>query len=93
MYKLFDNWNDEEEVLNVPDVFGICFQDVTEELKKVLSPVSIIYKSSTVVEKIKEDEMAEIYYGRWKNRVAFGFFAFGRDGNKKLEEVEKCQKK
>ena len=34
MYKLFDNWNDEEEVLNVPDVFGICFQDVTEELKK-----------------------------------------------------------
>lgn len=66
MYKLFDNWNDEEEVLNVPDVFGICFQDVTEELKKVLSPVSIIYKSSTVVEKIKEDEMAEIYYGRRK---------------------------
>lgn len=93
MYKLFDNWNDEEEVLNVPDVFGICFQDVTEELKKVLSPVSIIYKSSTVVEKIKEDEMAEIYYGRWKNRVAFGPFAFGRTGNKKLEEVEKCQKK
>ena len=46
MYKLFDNWNDEEEVLNVPDVFDICFQDVTEELKKVLSPVSIIYKSS-----------------------------------------------
>ena len=45
MYKLFDNWNDEEEVLNVPDVFDICFQDVTEELKKVLSPVSIIYKS------------------------------------------------
>lgn len=56
MYKLFDNWNDEEEVLNVPDVFGICFQDVTEELKKVLSPVSIIYKSSAVVEKIKEDD-------------------------------------
>ena len=46
VYKLFDNWNDEEEVLNVPDVFDICFQDVTEELKKVLSPVSIIYKSS-----------------------------------------------
>ena len=56
MYKLFDNWNDEEEVLNVPDVFDICFQDVTEELKKVLSPVSIIYKSSAVVEKIKEDD-------------------------------------
>ena len=56
MYKLFDNWNDEEEVLNVPDVFGICFQDVTEELKKVLSPVSIIYKSSAVVEKIKKDD-------------------------------------
>ena len=56
MYKLFDNWNDEEEVLNVPDVFDICFQDVTEELKKVLSPVSIIYKSSSVVEKIKEDD-------------------------------------
>ena len=55
MYKLFDNWNDEEEVLNVPDVFDICFQDVTEELKKVLSPVSIIYKSSAVVEKIKEE--------------------------------------
>ena len=43
-------------MLNVPDVFGICFQDVTEELKKVLSPVSIIYKSSAVVEKIKEDD-------------------------------------
>ena len=56
VYKLFDNWNDEEEVLNVPDVFDICFQDVTEELKKVLSPVSIIYKSSAVVEKIKEDD-------------------------------------
>ena len=28
-----------------------------------------------------------------KNRVAFGPFAFGRTGNKKLEEVEKCQKK
>ena len=55
VYKLFDNWNDEEEVLNVPDVFDICFQDVTEELKKVLSPVSIIYKSSAVVEKIKEE--------------------------------------
>ena len=54
MYKLFDNWNDEEEVLNVPDVFDICFQDVTEELKKVLSPVSIIYKSSAVVEKNKK---------------------------------------
>ena len=37
-------------------VFDICFQDVTEELKKVLSPVSIIYKSSAVVEKIKEDD-------------------------------------
>ena len=37
--------------------------------------------------------MAEIYYGRWKNRAAFGPFAFGRTGNKKLEEVEKCQKK
>ena len=29
---------------------------MTEELKKVLSPVSIIYKSSAVVEKIKEDD-------------------------------------
>ena len=38
-------------------------------------------------------ECAEIYYGRRKNRVAFGPFAFGRTGNKKLEEVEKCQKK
>ena len=56
VYKLFDNWNDDEEVLNVPDVFDICFQDVTEELKKVLSPVSIIYKSSAVVEKIKKDD-------------------------------------
>ena len=37
--------------------------------------------------------MAEIYYGRWKNRVSFGPFAFGRNGNEKLEEVEKCQKK
>ena len=37
-------------------LFDICFQDVTEELKKVLSPVSIIYKSSAVVEKIKEDD-------------------------------------
>ena len=43
MYKLFDNWNDEEEVLNVPDVFDICFQDVTEELKRFYprSPLSI----------------------------------------------------
>ena len=43
VYKLFDNWNDEEEVLNVPDVFGICFQDVTEELKRFYprSPLSI----------------------------------------------------
>ena len=40
MYKLFDNWNDEEEVLNVPDVFDICFQDVTEELKKGFYPRS-----------------------------------------------------
>lgn len=56
VHKLFDNWNDDEEVLNVPDVFDICFQDVTEELKKVLSPVSIIYKSSAVVEKIKKDD-------------------------------------
>ena len=38
MYKLFDNWNDEEEVLNVPDVFDICFQDVTEELQKGFIP-------------------------------------------------------
>ena len=37
--------------------------------------------------------MAEIYYGRRKNRVAFGPFTFGRNGNEKLEEVEKCQKK
>ena len=37
--------------------------------------------------------MAEIYYGRWKNRAAFGPFTFGRNGNEKLEEVEKCQKK
>ena len=39
------------------------------------------------------EEFVEIYYGRWKNRAAFGPFAFGRTGNKKLEEVEKCQKK
>ena len=56
MYKLYDNWNDEEEVLNVPDVFGIHFQEMTENLKKILSPVSIVYKNSAVTERIKEDD-------------------------------------
>ena len=54
MYKLFDNWNDEEEVLNVPDVFDICFQDVTEELKKVYPRFPLSIKVSAVVEKIKK---------------------------------------
>lgn len=56
IYKLYDNWNDEEEILNVPDVFGIRFQQMTEELKRVLSPVSIIYKNNSAIEKIKEDD-------------------------------------
>lgn len=56
IYRLYDNWNAEEEVLDVPDVFNVSFQDITEELKKILSPVSIVYKSSATIEKIKEDD-------------------------------------
>ena len=95
MYKLFDNWNDEEEVLNVPDVFDICFQDVTEELKKVLSPVSIIYKSSAVVEKIKEDKfeiLDEIKEIKTLDKIQTTLsIAISEDGENNLEKYKSAK--
>ena len=56
IHKLYDNWDDEDEILNVPDVFHICFGEITEELKKMIPGVLVTYVNSAVAERIKEDD-------------------------------------
>ena len=35
MYKIFDNWDEDEEILNIADGFDHCFKDLGDKLTEL----------------------------------------------------------
>ena len=65
LYKVFDNWNDEEEYLNIPDVFHNTMQDLGDALKNLSPYQRVEYKGTSAVEEISADDRVIRYRYGW----------------------------
>ena len=70
LYKVFDNWNEEEKYLHVPDVFNNTMQDLGDALKKLTSFQRVEYKESSVIEQIPADDRVIRYQYGWFPKIS-----------------------
>ena len=64
LYKIFDNWDSEEETLNIPNVFKHRFEDLGEQLKGLYSHLKVSYDCCSVIEDMpKDDKVIRHKYG------------------------------
>lgn len=70
LYKVFDNWNEEETYLNVPDVFHNTMQDLGDALKKLASFQRVEYKESSVAEHLPTDDRVIRYQYGWFPKIS-----------------------
>lgn len=64
LYKLYDNWNENEKILEVPAVFKDTVWDFGEKLEKLEPHVQLIYENTAVQENItRKDPVIRQRYG------------------------------
>lgn len=70
LYKIFDNWNIQEESLNIPTIFLYTFEDFGKELKKLYPSLHISYEGTSVVENTPADDKKIRYSYGWFPKIS-----------------------
>ena len=64
MYKIFDNWDEKEEILNIADVFDHCFKDLGDKLTELCPHLKVSYARHSIMENmLKDDKIIRYKYG------------------------------
>ena len=70
MYKIFDNWDEKEEILNIADVFDHCFKDLGDKLTELCPHLKISYARYSIMENmLKDDKIIRYKYG-WFPKIS-----------------------
>lgn len=98
LYKVFDNWNEEEKYLHVPDVFNYTMQDLGDALKKLTPFQRVEYKESSVIEQIPADDRVIRYQYGWFPKISVldelpeMYYAFEQQWNLKPGKMDTLRK-
>ena len=66
LYKVFDNWNEKEDSLNIPNVFKHTFQDFGKKLNQSCPFLKIAYTGESILENMPEDDKVIRYQYGWE---------------------------
>ena len=70
MYKIFDNWDEKEEILNIADVFDHCFKDLGDKLTELCPHLKVSYARHSIMENmLKDDKIIRYKYG-WFPKIS-----------------------
>ena len=70
MYKIFDNWDEKEEILNIADVFDHCFKDLGDKLTELCPHLKVSYARYSIMENmLKDDKIIRYKYG-WFPKIS-----------------------
>ena len=70
MYKIFDNWDEKEEILNIVDVFDHCFKDLGDKLTELCPHLKVSYARHSIMENmLKDDKIIRYKYG-WFPKIS-----------------------
>ena len=70
MYKIFDNWDEKEEILNIADVFDHCFKDLGDKLTELCPHLKVLYARHSIMENmLKDDKIIRYKYG-WFPKIS-----------------------
>lgn len=70
MYKIFDNWDEDEEILNIADGFDHCFKDLGDKLTELCPHLKISYARYSIMENmLKDDKIIRYKYG-WFPKIS-----------------------
>ena len=70
MYKIFDNWDEDEEILNIADGFDHCFKDLGGKLTELCPHLKVSYARYSIMENmLKDDKIIRYKYG-WFPKIS-----------------------
>lgn len=70
MYKIFDNWDEDEEILNIADGFDHCFKDLGDKLTELCPHLKVSYARYSIMENmLKDDKIIRYKYG-WFPKIS-----------------------
>ena len=70
MYKIFDNWDEDEEILNIADGFDHCFKDLGDKLTELCPHLKVSYARYSIMENmLKDDKIIRSKYG-WFPKIS-----------------------
>lgn len=70
MYKIFDNWDEDEEILNIADGFDHCFKDLGDKLTELCPHLKASYARYSIMENmLKDDKIIRYKYG-WFPKIS-----------------------
>ena len=70
MYKIFDNWDEKEEILNIADGFDHCFKDLGDKLTELCPHLKVSYARYSIMENmLKDDKIIRYKYG-WFPKIS-----------------------
>ena len=70
MYKIFDNWDENEEILNIADGFDHCFKDLGDKLTELCPHLKVSYARYSIMENmLKDDKIIRYKYG-WFPKIS-----------------------
>ena len=70
MYKIFDNWDEDEEILNIADGFDHCFKDLGDKLTELCPHLKVSYARHSIMENmLKDDKIIRYKYG-WFPKIS-----------------------
>ena len=70
LYKVFDNWNEKEDSLNIPNVFEDTFQDFGKKLNRSCPFLKISYAGESILENMPEDDRIIRYQYGWFPKIS-----------------------
>lgn len=70
IYKIFDNWDEDEEILNIADGFDHCFKDLGDKLTELCPHLKVSYARYSIMENmLKDDKIIRYKYG-WFPKIS-----------------------
>ena len=70
MYKIFDNWDEDEEILNIADGFDHSFKDLGDKLTELCPHLKVSYARHSIMENmLKDDKIIRYKYG-WFPKIS-----------------------
>ena len=70
MYKIFDIWDEDEEILNIADGFDHCFKDLGDKLTELCPHLKVSYARYSIMENmLKDDKIIRYKYG-WFPKIS-----------------------